>query len=594
MGVFYMAKWIMVVDDDVANLKVAGNILSKHNMRVTALKSGRAMLDYINEKGCPDLILLDIKMPEMDGFEAMNRLREFERAKDLLETPVIFLTADETTGAETRGFEMGVSDYIHKPFNPDVLIRRITNVLETRNEMKSLKDEATLDKLTGFLNKSATTVKLSKKCATDTGCLLMIDLDSFKLVNDLYGHDMGDNVLVSFAKIISSLMPEGSSCGRIGGDEFVAFAKGVTDEKSVSDIAKQLNEKLLESAKSMMGEDMNIPLGASVGAIMVPKHGNDYPSLLKLADKLLYKVKKNGKHGYALYSSDFLAEEDRDNAALDIKGLSEIMGERNIPNVAMQLDMEAFSYVYRYATRYFIRNNINACKVLFNLSPSEDTTVEEFMENADEFGTHIRESLRKSDILTRSRYDQYYVLLADIREEFIGRVVNDIIEKWDASRGRGMNIAYEIEFDRNDNGLTMDKRGAFIVMVDDEESNHLLAEETLGCQGIRLKCLKSGKEFLEYIKTATRLPELILLDIVMPDMDGYQVLESLKAMGGDIARVPVIFITADDKPGNELKGLSLGAMDFIKKPIAPEVLKVRVNHILELYVFRKKYRGGNR
>ena len=75
-----MAKWIMVVDDDTANLKMAGNILSKHNMRVTALKSGKAMLDYLGEHGAPDLILLDIKMPEMDGFEALARLREYEKS----------------------------------------------------------------------------------------------------------------------------------------------------------------------------------------------------------------------------------------------------------------------------------------------------------------------------------------------------------------------------------------------------------------------------------------------------------------------------------------------------------------------------------
>ena len=96
-----MAKWIIVVDDDTSNLKIAGHILSKNNMRVTALKSGKAFLDYVGTNGLPDLVLLDIKMPEMDGFETLSKLREFEVKNGLMKTPVIFLTADEDADTET-------------------------------------------------------------------------------------------------------------------------------------------------------------------------------------------------------------------------------------------------------------------------------------------------------------------------------------------------------------------------------------------------------------------------------------------------------------------------------------------------------------
>ena len=140
----------MVVDDDMANLQMAGTILSKNNMRVTALKSGQAMLNYITEHGTPDLILLDIMMPEMDGFETLKNLRILEKSKGISETPVIFLTADDKTGTESKGFEVGVSDFIRKPFNPEVLLRRIDNVISMQKEMNSLKNEATIDKLTGF------------------------------------------------------------------------------------------------------------------------------------------------------------------------------------------------------------------------------------------------------------------------------------------------------------------------------------------------------------------------------------------------------------------------------------------------------------
>jgi PleD family two-component response regulator len=95
-------------------------------------------------------------MPEMDGFEAYDELRLLEQKLEIRETPVIFLTADGNTGSETKGFEIGVSDYIRKPFNPDVLIRRIENVLSVQNEMINLKNDATIDKLTGLLNKADT------------------------------------------------------------------------------------------------------------------------------------------------------------------------------------------------------------------------------------------------------------------------------------------------------------------------------------------------------------------------------------------------------------------------------------------------------
>ena len=594
-----MAKWIMVVDDDTANLKAAGSILSKNNMRVTALKSGRALLNYITENGAPDLVLLDIMMPEMDGFETLEKLRELEKTLDIHEIPVIFLTADEKTGTESKGFEMGVADYIRKPFNPEVLLRRIDNVISTQSEMKNLKNEATIDKLTGFLNKGATTTELSKMCIETSGCLMMIDLDSFKLVNDIYGHEMGDKVLISFANIIRETVPKGSKFGRIGGDEFVSFCTGVDSEDKVADITKQLNEKLVASAKEMMGEDMSIPLGTSVGAIMVPKHGNDYTSLLKLADKSLYVVKKNGKHGYALYSSDLFEEED-DSAVMDINTISEIMGERNIPNVAMQLDMEAFSYVFRYTTRYFVRNNINSCKVLFTLDQVEGSDPKAYKNCCDEFGNYIREALRKSDVLTRSRFNQYFVLLTDLREEFIEKVIEQIVDNWkniendsdDAKFDKSsVDVKYDFLYIRNDDREIPDNMRAEVALVEGSEEDAEFIGGILGKHGVDLRRFDSLSKFYDYVNTVEKVPELLLLDIEVEGISGFDVIDKLEEIGGDIARVPIILLAEADSDGAEVKGLKRSqVMDFIKKPYEKEILKARVNHILELAALRKKYR----
>ncbi len=126
-----MADWVIVVDDDTMNLKLAGNILSKAHMRVTAIKSGDALLDYLSDKikegEVPDLILLDIKMPGRDGFETMDALKEGAETKDI---PVIFLTGDEEKTSAARGLSLGAVDFIKKPFVPELLVLRVRHMID--------------------------------------------------------------------------------------------------------------------------------------------------------------------------------------------------------------------------------------------------------------------------------------------------------------------------------------------------------------------------------------------------------------------------------------------------------------------------------
>ena len=581
-----MAKWIIVVDDDTANLKMAGHILSKNNMRVTAFKSGSTFLDYVNDNGMPDLVLLDIKMPVMDGFETLGELRKLEQQRGLMKTPVVFLTADEDVDTETRGFEVGVSDFIRKPFNPDVLLRRIDNIMSNSQEMHDLKSEATIDKLTGFLNKGATGVELSKMCSGSTGCLMMIDLDSFKLVNDIYGHEMGDKVLISCSEVIREAVPAGSKCGRIGGDEFVAFAAGVNSEAIVSEISKKINDGITENAKKLMGDDMGIPIGASIGGIFVPRFGNDYSALLKLADKALYNVKKNGKHGYGLYDDDI--ENDNVTDLNDIRAISEILGERSIQDVALQLDKDSFSPVYRYVIRYIIRHHISACKVLFTLEPASGTRNSAFFERVDEFGNHIRESLRKSDIFMRNSKNQYFVFLTDIRTDSIAKVISHILDDWHSKGNDDIVISYETESIRNNEEPAGTKKLKKVVVVDDDIINLQVAGKILSSGGIHVTALRSGEALFNYLEKENDLPNLILLDCKMLGMSGFDCIRKLHSLESAASKIPVIFLTADESEGAEKEGLSLGAMDFIRKPFVPEVLRLRVNNLIELVTLQNQ------
>ncbi len=130
--------WIVVVDDDIANLLMAGNVMSKSGMRVTALKSGKALLEYIESNEVPDLCLLDIRMPDMSGFDTLKALRASRKGREL---PVVFLTADESEKSETIGLSLGAMDFIKKPFVPEVLVLRTKHIIDLVRLQKNLEHE---------------------------------------------------------------------------------------------------------------------------------------------------------------------------------------------------------------------------------------------------------------------------------------------------------------------------------------------------------------------------------------------------------------------------------------------------------------------
>ncbi|MBQ7581541.1 MAG: diguanylate cyclase [Lachnospiraceae bacterium] len=437
-------QWIYIVDDDAVNRRMAGHFLSKAGMRVSALESGQAFLDHVSTTSLPDLVLLDIRMPDMDGFETLERFRMWEKENGLEETPVIFLTADEDSERESRGLKAGASDYIHKPFDPDILVKRIRNVIDRQETISTLKTEATQDNLTGFLNKAAVNMQFPTLCKTETGCLMMLDLDSFKLVNDIYGHEMGDKVLGAFADLAREGSGAKGTFGRIGGDEFVLFFKDVTEEKEAENYVNQLNTRFLESCRELMGAEMVIPLGVSAGAVFVPKQGNDFGELLRCADKALYLAKTEGGHKLVKFREISEMHEINDEEP-DIKTLSAVHGERSIPDNAFQLDKRAFSFVYQFIMRYMTRNKRTGCKVLFVLDDTHPDE-KEYRNLCDTFDEFLKQSLRKSDVFTRSRFNQFFVFLTDIHEEAIQKVIDNLMKKWNKDHADQIKVTYETEY----------------------------------------------------------------------------------------------------------------------------------------------------
>ena len=308
-------KSILVVDDNKMNLAAARTVLGS-KYKVIPVLNGQQALRFLAQNEC-DLILLDIKMPEMDGFELLEKIRTMECCRSI---PVIFLTADKDTETETRGFQVGAVDFITKPFAPEVILSRVGRTLELEELRRSLadrleqktrevsvmKDIAQQDALTGLWNRVYTRDAVNALLSDGgKGALLMIDIDDFKSVNDNYGHSTGDDMLRTLAELLRSASRAGDVLCRIGGDEFMAYFKDLSAEADirarVSELIAGMNAKIVQ-----LGFAVNTSI--SVGIAIAPEDGTDFAELYSAADKALYYVKRNGKNAYHFFS-DRLTDE---------------------------------------------------------------------------------------------------------------------------------------------------------------------------------------------------------------------------------------------------------------------------------------------
>ena len=394
---------VLIVDDDPVILRLASIILSKHFRTVTASSGKEALMLFETEK--PDLVLSDLLMTEMNGYELHRILQE----KNLDPVPIIFMTADEDSDSERRGFDIGVDDYIHKPFKPEVLVRRIQNVLRNSNKIRGLKQAVDIDALTGLLNKTASQRKISESCRKHPGALMIIDLDSFKLVNDLYGHDVGDKILIRFAELIKETINASDLAGRMGGDVFV--------EKSVF-----LNEKISAAVKEIIGKDINIPFGASMGAVFIPSDGTDFSILYKKADRALYEAKQAGNHSCSFYGDEDINQSDR-KKLLDMQF---ILGERLIGNSAYFVEINGFKEIYRMLVRLVrnYRRDVQIMQITLNTENSDAL---------DRFRELLLNSLQPSDCVTQNGKKQFLVLMPETHIEECDGIEQKINSKWQNS-----------------------------------------------------------------------------------------------------------------------------------------------------------------
>ena len=419
--------WVIVVDDNRNDQRMICDILRSAGIRTSSMRSGEDTLDYIRKGGIPDLILLDMDMPETDGFETMRLLKAEMDGEN--EVPIVLMTSEEDE--EARGLEEGAMDIIRKPLESDVVISRVCKALDISRRMKRFARNAETDQMTDLLNKSATEARMERLCDEEQGLLCILDLDNFKNVNDTYGHDVGDKVIMMFARVLKMNLRRDDECGRIGGDEFAVFLKNMKTAADLDRYINRINQGYETGTRAIVGEKMKIAVGVSAGAVQVPQCGREYTELFRMADQALYDVKENGKHGAKLYMAT------QENAAaparkpeMDLDAVTSMLQERTQIPGAMWIGKEIFSSIYQYMVRYMNRYRNNAFRVLLTLKTASVMPETELNRVRDDFRRLIRGALRGSDVMMECGDSQVFLLLPGIRDNDIERVLNRLLREW--------------------------------------------------------------------------------------------------------------------------------------------------------------------
>lgn len=289
---------VLIVDDMPINIQVLAGAL-KDTCIVQVAANGRKCLDLASSDTQPDLILLDIMMPGMDGFEVLRRLKNEPHTKDI---PVIFVSAKGGVEDEAKGLNMGAVDYIRKPFSPVIIRARVKTHLRLKHKTDLLESMALLDGLTEIPNRRRFDEVLTqewRRCRRSSSPLSMImaDIDFFKNYNDVYGHSAGDDCLRRVAQTLRDFVRRaGDFVGRYGGEEFAVLLPD-TDAAAATEMAEAIRLNLealaIPHEHSDVAEVVTLSLGV---ASTVPSEHGAPQDIIEASDKQLYEAKRGGRN----------------------------------------------------------------------------------------------------------------------------------------------------------------------------------------------------------------------------------------------------------------------------------------------------------
>ncbi len=305
---------IVIVDDVPDNLRLLSGILKEKGYRVRPAPSGKRALATI-KKELPELILLDIMMPEMDGYEVCRQLKAETLTQDI---PVIFLSALNEVFDKVKAFQVGGVDYITKPFQVEEVLVRVNTHLTIQaqqkaltlqneklreknklisNQAEKLKKMACIDFLTGLFNRRDFIERAGQEESrfNRSGklfCIVLLDIDKFKDINDTYGHDCGDKVLVNVARNLENNLRKQDVVARWGGEEFICLLPE-TDITGGRDVAEKIRRSV--QSDSLQYENNLISVTVTLGVALFDGSGS-IEECIRRADIALYQGKEKGRN----------------------------------------------------------------------------------------------------------------------------------------------------------------------------------------------------------------------------------------------------------------------------------------------------------
>ncbi len=302
MDVLTRQQTILIVDDAKANINILTELL-RADFKIRAATNGEKAFEIAQSDNPPDLILLDVQMPGMDGYTVCRKLKETSRTWNI---PVIFITGNGSVDDEIYGFTIGAVDYITKPFSDVVVRARINTHAELKRHRDYLEEISYLDGLTGIPNRRKFNEYTGYTCsfaAADSApvSVIMIDIDYFKLFNDRYGHQAGDSCLSMIAQSISrEITRKADLAARYGGEEFAVILPDMPEKTAVA-----FAEKLRQNVESLniphewskVSDRVTISLGV---ASHIPNPSFSCHDLIRKADEALYRSKQSGRNRVGL------------------------------------------------------------------------------------------------------------------------------------------------------------------------------------------------------------------------------------------------------------------------------------------------------
>ncbi len=288
---------ILIVDDERVNINVLGSILQEYDVRVAL--NGEQALHLIAMEPCLDMVLLDVQMPGIDGYEVCQRLKAKPETKDI---PVIFVTTYCEEKDEMKGLQLGAVDYITKPFRESIVKVRLKNHLDLKRQRDLLNHQSSHDGLTGIPNRSRFEEYLESEWyrAIRTKCplsLILADIDQFKKYNDYYGHVAGDECLRKVGqKLNESLERAFDLAARYGGEEFAVILPHTNLRGAIyvaEKIYKNIYDLSIPHAHSVVSPFLTVSMGV---AEFAPDLMRKPAELITAADQMLYKAKNSGRN----------------------------------------------------------------------------------------------------------------------------------------------------------------------------------------------------------------------------------------------------------------------------------------------------------